>query len=65
MMKEEGAPDSAATLLFATISRSLPAETVKFSVSYASEKSMPLVRSKTENRTFGVPAIADADPTIG
>jgi hypothetical protein len=64
-MKEEGPPDSAATLLFATISRSLPAEPVEFSVPYASEESVPFVRGKTENRTFGVPAIADADPTIG
>jgi hypothetical protein len=45
--------------------RSLPAETVKFSVSYASEKCMPFVRCKPENRPLGVPAVANADSAIG
>src|SRR5260370_16629732 len=43
----------------------LPAETIEFSVSYAAEKSMPFVRCKSEHRTFGVPAVADADLTLG
>jgi len=45
--------------------RLLPAETVEFSVSCASEKSMPFVRCKSENWPFGVPAIAYADPAVG
>ena|SRR6266851_1777081 len=45
--------------------RLLPAETVKFSVSCASEKRMPFVRCKSENRSFGVPAVANTDPAIG
>jgi hypothetical protein len=43
----------------------LHTETVEFSVSYAAEKSMPFVRGKSENRPFGVTAVADADLTIG
>jgi len=49
----------------AMLARSLPAETIEFSVSYASEKRMPFVRCKPENRTFGVPAVADTDLAIG
>ena len=49
----------------AMLARSLPAETVEFSVSYASEKRMPFVRCKPENRTFGVPAVAHTDLAIG
>ena len=45
--------------------RSLPAETIEFSVSYASEKRMPFVRCKPENRPFGVPAVANTDLVIG
>jgi len=49
----------------AMLARSLPAETIEFSISYASEKRMPFVRCKPENRTFGVPAVADTDLVIG
>jgi hypothetical protein len=42
----------------------LPAETVEFSVSCASEKSVPFGRCKSENRTFGVPAVANTDLAI-
>lgn len=45
--------------------RSLPAETVEFPVSYASEKSMPLVRLEPEDRPSGVPAVANADLASG
>ena len=45
--------------------RSLPAETIEFSVSYASEKRLPFVRCKPENRPFGVPAVANTDLVIG
>jgi hypothetical protein len=45
--------------------RPLPTETVEFSVPYATEKCVPFVRRKLENCTFGVPAVADADPAIG
>jgi hypothetical protein len=45
--------------------RLLPAETVEFSVSCASEESVPFVRRKSENRPLGVPAVAYADPAIG
>jgi hypothetical protein len=43
----------------------LPAEIIEFPVSYASEKSMPFVRCKSENRPFGIPAVTDTDLTIG
>jgi len=45
--------------------RSLPAETIEFTVSYATEKRMPFVRRKPENRPFGVPAIANTDLVTG
>jgi hypothetical protein len=45
--------------------RLLPAETVEFSVSCASEKSVPFVRRKSENRPFGVPAVAYTDLVTG
>jgi hypothetical protein len=45
--------------------RLLPAETVEFSVSCPSEKSMPFVRCKSENWPFGVPAVAYADLAVG
>ena len=45
--------------------RSLPAETVEFSVSHAAEKSVPFVRSEPEDGTIGVPAVADTDLVIG
>jgi hypothetical protein len=45
--------------------RLLPAETVEFSVSCASEKSMPFVRSKSENGPLGVPAVAYTDLATG
>jgi hypothetical protein len=41
--------------------QSLPAETVEFSVSHASEKSVPFVRGKTEHRPSAIPAVADAN----
>jgi hypothetical protein len=47
-----------------TVRWPLPAEAVEFSVSHAAEKSMPFVRSKSENRPFGLPAVADADAAI-
>ena len=43
----------------------LPAETIEFPVSYASEKSMPFVRCKSENRPFGIPAVTDTDLATG
>jgi hypothetical protein len=45
--------------------RLLPAETIEFSVSRTSEKRMPFVRCKPENRPFGVPAVANTDLAIG
>jgi len=45
--------------------RSLPAETIEFSVSCASEKRMPFIRCKSENRPLRVPAVADTDLAIG
>jgi hypothetical protein len=44
---------------------SLPAKTIEFSVSYAAEKCVPFVRRESENQSFGVPAVANADSTIG
>src|SRR5580692_7156636 len=41
--------------------RALPAVTVKFPVSYPTEKCVPLVRREPENRPRGVPAVANAD----
>jgi hypothetical protein len=49
----------------ALFARSLPTETIEFSVSYASEESVPFVRCKSENQSFGVPAVADTDLAIG
>ena len=43
----------------------LPVETVEFPVSYAAEKSMPLVRREPEDRPCGVPAVANADLATG
>ena len=43
----------------------LPAETVEFPVSYASDKSMPLVRREPEDRPSGVPAVTNADLATG
>src|ERR1039458_8700666 len=43
--------------------RSLPDETVEFPVSYAAEKSMPLVRREPEDQPLRVPAVTDADLT--
>ena len=43
----------------------LPAETIEFPVSYASEKSMPFVRCKSENRPSGIPAVTHTDLAIG
>jgi len=45
--------------------RSLPAETIEFTVSYATEKRVPFVRCKPENRPFGVPAVANTDLVTG
>jgi hypothetical protein len=44
---------------------SLPAETIEFSVSDATEESVPFIGRKSENRAFGVSAVADADLAIG
>jgi hypothetical protein len=41
--------------------RSLPAEAVEFSVACTAEKRMPLVRRKSENWAFGIPAVTEAD----
>jgi hypothetical protein len=43
----------------------LPAETVEFPVSYASEKGMPLVRREPEDWPSGVPAVTNADLATG
>jgi hypothetical protein len=43
----------------------LPVETVEFPFSYASEKSMPLVRREPEDRPSGVPAVTNADLATG
>ena len=45
--------------------RLVPAEIVEFSVSCASEESMPFVRCKPENRPSGVPAVAYTDLATG
>jgi len=47
------------------LARLLPAETVEFSVSYASDKCMPFVRSELEDLLLGVPAVANADSAAG
>jgi hypothetical protein len=47
------------------LGRPLPAETVEFSVSHASEERMPFVRCKPQDRSFGLPAVANADAAIG
>jgi hypothetical protein len=44
--------------------RSLAAEAIEFSVLRASEKCVPFVRRESENRPFGLPAVAKADATI-
>lgn len=43
----------------------LPAETIEFPVPYASEKCVPFIWCKSENRSFGVPAVADTDLVAG
>ena len=43
----------------------LPVETVEFPVSYAAEKSMPVVRREPEDRPSGVPAVTNADLATG
>jgi hypothetical protein len=43
----------------------LPVETVEFPVSYATEKSVPLVRREPEDRPSGVPAVANTDHATG
>jgi hypothetical protein len=43
----------------------LPVETVEFPVSYAAEKSMPLVRREPEDRPSRVPAVANGDLATG
>ena len=60
-----GGPSASAGRYRALLARSPPAETVEFSVSCASEKRMPFVRCKSENRAFGVPAVADTNPALG
>jgi hypothetical protein len=42
-----------------------PAETIEFSVSYTTEKRVPFIGCKSENRPSGVPAVADADLARG
>jgi len=44
--------------------RSLPAETIEFSVSHPSEESVPFVRCKSENCPLGVPAVTYTDLAI-
>jgi len=43
----------------------LPAETIEFSVSHASKEGVPFVRRESENRSLGVPAVANPDPAAG
>jgi hypothetical protein len=49
----------------ALLSRSLHAETVEFSVIYASEECAPFVRRESENGPFGFPAVTDPDLAAG
>ena len=41
------------------------AEAVEFAVSYAAEESVPLRRREPQDRSRGVPAVADADRAAG
>jgi hypothetical protein len=43
----------------------LTAETVKFPVSDAPEKGVPLIRSEHQDWPYGVPAVANADLAAG
>jgi len=43
----------------------LRAETVEFAVSYAAEESVPLRRREPQDRSCGIPAVADADRAAG
>ena len=45
--------------------RSLPAETVEFPVSHATDKGMPLIRREPQDRPSGLPAVAHADLAAG
>ncbi len=57
--------DHADDYVDALVWSALPVETVEFPVSYASEKSVPLVRREPEDRPSGVPAVANADLATG
>jgi hypothetical protein len=39
-------------------------ETIEFSFSHSSDKRMPLVRRKPQDRAFGVLAVANTDPAV-
>src|SRR5215469_4787889 len=43
----------------------LGSKPVKFAVAHAAKESVPFVGGKPENRSCGVPAVADADLAIG
>ena len=49
----------------ALLSRSLHAETVEFSVTYASEECVPFIRCEPQNRPFGFPAVTDPNLAAG
>jgi hypothetical protein len=38
---------------------------IEFTVSYAAKKSVPFARGKVQNRTSGIPAVANPDSPIG
>ncbi len=52
-------PEQDATVLCPR--RSYHTETIEFSVSHSSEERVPFARGKSENRTFGVLAVANTD----
>jgi hypothetical protein len=41
------------------------AEPVELPVAHPSEKRAPFIRRESENRAFGVLAVADTDPSVG
>lgn len=49
----------------ALLVRSLHAETVEFPVANAPEECVPFIRRESENRPFGLPAVADPDLAVG
>jgi hypothetical protein len=60
-----GGFEGPSSVLLGRVSGLLPAEAVEFPVPDASEKGMPFIRGKSENRSFGVPAVTDADLIVG